>query len=278
MKMNANVNVNVNVFVKRDEPIARPAHLAAGFDYPSTLRGNTAHFNVYYETSMGQSGKTIADGVLASCENEYNALLAQFGTAPQGLPFNVIVASGVGGAYHYGCGAVDLYCDGQKVAAPDVDHTRMLVVAEEVEVFSDSQGAGWDCSASNGEGLSRVLSTELYPAELDGFASAAAWLDTQDRPDFVNNNDPTDSNYVSIGCSVLFLNYLRYQLNFSWDLIVQAGGATLAQTYTNLTGNSDGWTQFRNIVDAQFPVGTPSGVTTDNIFPIAPTSPSAAGQ
>jgi hypothetical protein len=32
--------------------------------------------------------------------------------------------------------------------------------------------------------LSRVLEAELYPAQLDGFATAAAWLDS-DRPNFV---------------------------------------------------------------------------------------------
>ncbi len=137
------------------------------------------------------------------------------GLTPSGLPFNIIIAPGIGGAYHYGCGGVDLYCDGDTSSPPDVNHTRMLVVAEEVEVFSNSQGRGWDCGASTGEGLSRVLATQLYPAELDGFESASTWLNTSGRPDFVSVNDPTDGNYVSTGCSTLFLNFLRHQLNFS---------------------------------------------------------------
>jgi hypothetical protein len=122
--------------------------------------------------------------------------------------FNLILAARIGGAYHYGCGATDLYIDAQ-TGPVNVDHSRMLVVAEEVEVFSAQQGAGWNCGASNGEGLSRVLATLMYPAQLDGFNSAASWLDTPDRPDFVDVNDPTDRNYVSIGCSVLFLNWVR---------------------------------------------------------------------
>ncbi|MEO7039150.1 MAG: hypothetical protein ABI186_03875, partial [Candidatus Elarobacter sp.] len=123
-----------------------------GFDYPATLRGSTAHFNVYYDTtSLPVSGPIIADAVLASCEWEYSMLQSYFdGLTPGGLPFNIIIAAGIGGAYHYGCGAVDLYCDGDTSATPDVDHTRMLVVAEEVEVFSAAQGAGWNCGASNG--------------------------------------------------------------------------------------------------------------------------------
>jgi hypothetical protein len=241
----------------------------AGFDYPATLRGSTVHFKVYYDPALGANGPTIADAVLASCEGEYNRLQGYFGgLTPPGLPFNIIVAPGVGGAYHYSCSATDLYCDGDTSPTPDVNHTRMLVVAEEVEVFSAAQGAGWNCGASNGEGLSRVLATEMYPAELDGFTSAAVWLDTPGRPNFVDTNDPTDRNYVSIGCSVLFLNYLRYQLKFTWNEIVEAAASTLGQTYTKLTGATDGFAQFSALLQAHFPAGHPSGLTNDNPFPL----------
>jgi hypothetical protein len=179
-------------------PEAAPATSPkTGFDYPTVLRGSTPHFNVYYDPGLGADGATIADGVLASCEVEYAQLEAYFtGVAP--ASFNIIIAAGIGGAYHYGCGATDLYCDAQTGPA-NVDHTRMLVVAEEVEVFSAQQGAGWDCGASNGEGLSRVLATLMYPAQLDGFNSGSTWLDTPDRPNFVDVNDPTDRSYVSTG-------------------------------------------------------------------------------
>jgi hypothetical protein len=134
----------------------------------------------------------------------------------------------------------------------------MLVVAEEVEVFSALQARGWDCGASNGEGLSRVLATELYSASLNGFNSASTWLDTAGRPDFINNNDPTDRNYISIGCSTLFLNYLRYQLGYKWEDIVTSAGSTLQQTYQSLTGQSDGLTPFKNLLQVHYPEGTPS--------------------
>lgn len=246
---------------------------ATGFDYPTILKGSTAHFTVYYDPALGAQGQTIADGVLATCENEYNILSFLFGGISAG-PFNIIIAAldssgqGRGGAYHYGCAAADLYCDAKIAPALDLDYTRFLVVAEEVEVFSAAQDLGWDCAASNGEGLSRVLATLLYPAELDGYTSAATWLNTPGRPDFINVNDPTDTNNVSTGCSVLFLNYLRYQLDFTWAEIVQAGGATLAQTYSNLTGQADGLTPFKALLQAFYPEGTPSGVTSDNVYPL----------
>lgn len=241
----------------------------AGFDYPTTLEGSTVHFQVYYQTGFA-NGPVIAQGVLATVGRDYDSLVNLFGgLALPTFPINIIAASGIGGAYHYGCAAVDLYCDGDTSGSPDIDHTRMLVVAEEVEVFEAAQNRGWDCGASNGEGLSRVLATELYPAELDGFATAATWLDSSGRPDWVSKTDPTDQNAVSTGCAVLFLNYLRYQLNFSWPQIVAAAGSTLEQTYEALTGKTGGFAPFKALLDQRFPPGRPSGLTTDNPFPIS---------
>jgi len=244
---------------------------ATGFDRPVTLAGSSAHFQVYYETGFA-NGPAIAQGVLATTEKDYNALVGFFGgLALPVFPVNIIVAPNIGGAYHYGCSAVDLYCDGDSSTTPDIDHTRMLVVAEEVEVFEAAQNRGWDCGASNGEGLSRVLATELYPAELDGFFTAASWLDSSDRPDWVSQSDPTDQSAVSTGCAVLFLNYLRYQLNFAWPRIVEAAGSTLEQTYEALTGKTGGFAPFKALLDAHFPPGQPSGLTTDNPFPLSST-------
>ena len=45
------------------ERSAPSAGVRTGFDYPSTLRGSTAHFNVYYDPSLGANGPIIADGV-----------------------------------------------------------------------------------------------------------------------------------------------------------------------------------------------------------------------
>jgi hypothetical protein len=250
--------------------IAERVGPVSAIDYPNAiLRASTAHFNVYYDPSLGANGPVIADGVLATCESEYNAVQGWFsGITPPNLPFNVYLAAGIGGAYHYGCNGTDLYCDGDTSPNPNIDHSRMLVVAEEVEVFSAAQGAGWNCGASNGEGLSRVLATELYPAQLNGFTSAASWLDTSNRPNWVDNNDNTDTNYTSIGCSVLFLNFLHDQLRFSYNEIVAAAAPTLEQTYTKLTGATDGFAQFTALLQQHFPIGQPSGVVNDDPFPL----------
>ena len=67
----------------------------------------------------------------------------------------------------------------------------------------------------------------------------------------------------------MFLNWLRYELHYSWAQIIAAGASTLAQTYTNLTGRNDALNAFTAAVTARFPAGTPSGLTTtDNAFPL----------
>ncbi len=264
----------VHVFLHSTQKGLIPT-VRVGIDFPGTLRGSTQNFGVYYDPSLGTDGQAIADGVLAKCESDYSVISGYFGgiTLPQ-LPVNLRIVAlspgqdGTGGAYHHGCDGVDLYCDVLTTPSLDVSRTNMLVVAEEVEVFSAAQAAGWDCGASNGEGLSRVLATDLYPGELDGYTTAAAWLDSPDRPDFVNNTDPTDTNPLANGCAVLFLNYLRFQLNNDWGTIVQAAAPTLGQTYANLQGAGDGFQKFSDLMEANFPAGSPSGVTTDNPFPL----------
>jgi hypothetical protein len=156
-----------------------------------------------------------------------------------------------------------------------VQFMRQLVIAEEDEVFEDNFGHGWNCGFSNGEGLSRVLANDMVPGvEPQNFMSAPVWLDQPSdntgvlREDWVSKTEQTDTNYFSIGCSVLFLNWMRFQLNHPWADIIAAGAATLAATYANLTGNNNGYTTFKAFIDQKFPPGKPSNLATDNPFPL----------
>jgi hypothetical protein len=258
----------LRVLVKPDQAIPVGAPRAAADGGPYTLRGNTTNFQVSYEDSLGAEGPVLADAVLATCEADYTSLRTWFGgLTPGGLPFTIFVVTGTFGAYHASCAATELH-----LAAFDgtnADLVRMLMVAEADEVMMAAQNVGWDCGASHGEGLSRVLSTERYPTQLDGFATAASWLDSK-RPDWVTTTEQTDQNYVSIGCATLFINYLRHQLGYSLTAIVGAGAPTLAQVYTNLSGKTDGFAPFNTLLQKRFPVGQPSGLSNDNPFPIAP--------
>jgi hypothetical protein len=237
---------------------------------PRTSAGSTPHVTVWYADVLGQAGATIAQGVLQHCEQDYQQLASWFGLNTGQLaailaPFED-PADGTGGAFHDDCGVTDLYCDVQ-LNPPDPTVTQALFVAEAVEVFSAVQGQGWDCGASNGEGLSRVLAEEIYPQVLDAYTSASRWLDGG-RPDWVNNTLATDRNAAANGCAVLFLFWLRYVQQKPWDAICQAAAPTLAGTYANLGLAGDAFGDFSNELANMFPLGQPSNLDHDNPFPV----------
>ena len=88
------------------------------------------------------------------------------------------------------------------------------------------------------------------------------------RPDFVSSNLNDDTDPISNGCGVLFLNYLHIQLQFSWADIVRSGGPELAATYQNLTGQADAFGPFLALLTQHYPLGQSSGVVGDNVFPL----------
>jgi hypothetical protein len=228
--------------------------------------GTTEHFQVEYQRHLGYAGQQLARGVLVDCEADFSELTAWFGgLVPQELPFRVSIVRGSFGAFHDSCADTHLRCaafDGH-----NAELVEMLNMAEAVEVFSAAQNAGWDCGASNGEGLSRVLAAALHPSQLDGFATSGDWLNSP-RENFVDRNDQTDLDSASTGCAVLFLNYLHHQLGHHWATVVAHGRPTLAATYEALQGKNDGWEQFSTLVAAHYPLGQFAHVATDNIFPL----------
>jgi hypothetical protein len=229
--------------------------------------GSTAHFEVSYLTSLGKKGAGLADAILHNCERDFKKLQHIFGgLTPHRMPFVVQITADKSGASHSSCMGTDISVGAKSDRR--VDFIRNLMVAEADEVFMANFGHGWDCGASNGEGLSRVLSNELYNVESANFISSDVWLNAKPRPNFVDRTDPSDTHYKSIGCAVLFLNWLRFQLHHSWAAIVASGGATLGDTYRNLTGKTTGWQDFQAVMEAHFPVGKKAKPGTDNPFPL----------
>jgi hypothetical protein len=231
-------------------------------------QGTTAHFVVSYDSALGATGSVLADAILAKCESDFTTLQGYFGNiTPPNLPFRVLVTTDSTGAYHFGCQGTDIFVGGH--SSSDPQFSISLLVAEEDEVFEAAVGRGLNCGASHGEGLSRVLANDMYPGvQPPNFVSAPVWLDEPGRPDWVTRTEPTDRNYVSIGCAVLFLNWLRFQLHFSWAEIIAAGAPTLAEIYTNLTGRADALSRFKEQLETNFPAGSPSGLTTDQPYPL----------
>jgi hypothetical protein len=244
---------------------------------------------VFYDPSTGTGemyvtrGNTLATAVLSTCEGDYTALRNYFGMSSDDLPFNVFVQSGYEGASHASCDDSDIYCDA--FSGNDADLVRMLVVAEADEVMMADQDRGWDCGASNGEGLSRVLAAHRYPDEAARNATGPSWLHSE-RPDFVTHTDGTDQNSISTGCATLFLHYLKFQLGYSFEQITRAGGRppsifpaepTLQQTYAHLTGQLSlpgfdeghrAFPAFKALLDRRFAAGESEPLVTDNPFPI----------
>src|SRR5260370_42587150 len=61
---------------------------------------------------------------------------------------------------------------------------------------------------------------------------------------------------------------MRVELGCSCTQIIAAGDSTLAKTYQNLPGQTAGYALFMALMDRTYPRGTPSGLTTDNPFPL----------
>jgi hypothetical protein len=260
-------NSGLRVLIESDagSPVAP---IAAG---AYTLGGSTANFDVYYDSSLGAGGQALANAVLASCEADLVELQQFFGVSAPGR-FATYLDPGTGGASHAGCFDTNIHCHAW---TGDGGLENFLNCAEVDEVLMATQGAGWNCGASAGEGLSRVLAFELHPAtqwlsanQNHGFfVTASNWLNGG-RPDWVTQTESTDQDKVSIGCATLFLNYLRYQLHFDLFQIVAAGGTTLQQTYQRLTGLSDAFGPFAALLALHFPPGINVNLMSDNPFPL----------
>jgi hypothetical protein len=110
------------------------------------------------------------------------------------------------------------------------------------------QAKGWNCGGSNGEALSRLLAEELSGGpfgQLAAFASGPAW-DHAGRPNWIDTTENTDQNYVSTGCGMVYLYWMKVVMGYSIPEIVNAAGNTLAENYQALTGSASAWADFHS--------------------------------
>lgn len=221
-------------------------------------QGSTQHFDVSYDDGLGSDGVLAAEAILATCEDDYQAMVEAFGgVQPPGLPFQVNVEDGHPySASHSSCVDTTLH-----VGIPrnplNTAVSQLLTLAEVDECFMAAKGHNWDCGQGNGEALSVALALDRYPV-LGGDYTRAWW--NNGRPDFVSVNVQTDQNQLSNRCGAVFLFFLHSYLEFDWAAITDAGGSTLADTYTTLTGATDAYERLLFVTD-EFP---PDGV--DNTF------------
>src|SRR5207249_12274949 len=111
--------------------------------------------------------------------------------------------------------------------ASDADAgARAVFVAEFAEVLMAYRNrhtgtTNWNAGDSAGESLAAVCAATLYP---DAWYNAALglgpriprWMQANPRPyNWITQSEPTDTNFVSFGCSILFINYLSTQRGYS---------------------------------------------------------------
>jgi hypothetical protein len=138
--------------------------------------------------------------------------------------------------------------------------------------------SGWHPGDSSGEGLSQLAGFTLYPDQRPILNGPQVWLDTSisptaakpSRPDFVSTTEASDGNFVSFGCALLFLYYLRSQLGFSIRAVALAPADSLEGVFFNLAQDRGGFQTFSNILEERFPAGKPSGlVGSADPFPLS---------
>lgn len=151
------------------------------------------------------------------------------------------------------------------------DAIRAAFVAELTEVFNDqmhrsNSATGWPKGTSFSEGISLAMTRQLYPdAYRRGIAPTPrvdSWLFSA-REDRVAAGAPTEVDFVAHGCALLFLHYLRYQRNISWQRIIAHGGANLAETAAAF---GEGFPQFSSLIAKHIAPGR--GIETENPFPL----------
>jgi hypothetical protein len=117
-----------------------------------------------------------------------------------------------------------------------------------------------------------VLPAELHPLGYYGAEKGpvvSTWIQS-DQHNYVDGPEGSDTNVLSYGCAILFLNYLRYQRGFSFAQIVQTGGSSLTETYARLTKEpaANAFASFHALLKAHIPFASEFSALKDNIFPL----------
>ena len=253
--------------------------------------GETAHFIIRYDETIGAHAANRAQAVLATCEDDLakTAFYLPYSMGGGGDPFLndsagdhrisvriVDLVDNRGGANNSHTGAVHLFhtinigaIDGAGNEISD-DYARFLFIAELAEVLMLSYG--WEPAISSGEALSRVMAEQFYPAQAYGEGNAPwvnAWFSDPSRVyTYLVQNEHTDRNDVTFGVGILYINYLRSQLGYGLRDICLSGGQTFLDRYRSLTGHpqEDGIAPFKALLEKHFPAG--KTLLTNNPFPL----------
>lgn len=259
---------------------------------------DTTNFTILYENDPSilpnGTGQKRAAALAQVIESEFSILTKWFGITGgfgPGKRVTVSLETPGGGGFNFGYAKQEIHMGAQDSNPDDnaaADLVRVVFVSEFVELLMNYRNlqAGavtWMANGSNGEALSNFCGSERYrKASYDyvgNYPVVNVWLQTPamatpthaavgERPDYITTNLPTDQDQYTYGCGVLFLYYLFHQLNFSREDIIQKGGATLAETYKKLTGRSDAFQAFHDLLYSYFPVADTPILPTSDPFPL----------
>ncbi|MGH7071610.1 MAG: hypothetical protein ACREFO_16590, partial [Acetobacteraceae bacterium] len=261
-----------------------------------TNAGSTAHYQVSFDPALAD-GAALAAALLAGCEADVALMASWF--APTNLEFNfplpvqLLNGTSPGASWMDPSDIVLAFGTSPTISINPTsggtgDLVRASLAAEVVEMFMASERNGnWFGNTtivtnadegSKGEGLSRFLAAQLIKQNglnpgpiILAFLVTGIWLNSA-RADFIDNAPDDNQPDPTTGCTTCFLYYLHSELGYSINAIIAAGADTLADVYKNLTGKSDGWTAFINLVNSAYPPTLPPGtavfypLATDNIF------------
>jgi hypothetical protein len=255
--------------------------------------GQTTNFLVQYETTGPNPTLAMqrAQSLLTTCEADFARLLSLFGVPASAFgPSDYITSINDkrpmrGSAFEIGYSTqkdamrviLDSWFD---VTDPSLgnDAVRFLFVAEVAEILMDYRNGAkptWNRLGSDGEGLSSLVGALFYPTAYYSLGIGPRindWLGSADRNqpqlDWITLTEKSDTNEVSYGCAILFINYLHSQLNYDLGQIIQTDATTLEDRFTALTGAPGGYAQFTALLNHYYPVGNTPRIPTDNPFPL----------
>ena len=226
---------------------------------------------IYYDSTLPAAGLANAQDLLAQADSLAGQTAAIFGQPVN--PCNVIVfalggaTDGTGGADHASCDFVT----GADIEVDCAFGNSPMVYGLFVAEYDECCMGGNLCGYSTGEALSRWVGNVIAPpAALDPYASAPTWQ--QDGyPNWVDTFEPTDQDYDSIGCGMVFISWLLSKgstiSQIAQGMVKLGDNGTFAQLYQSLGygTSTTAWTTFLAAAKAM-------GVTFTNDNPFAGTT------
>src|SRR5208337_4538569 len=206
----------------------------------SIVVGSTTNFAIQYEDqgnpTLNANLQARAQVLLNGCEidlyrlKQYFPVSGAFGE-DKGTPLPITVTLKNLPKYPRGAdnsgysigepSSIDICALANETDPLNTDFVRFLFIAEMAELLMWAYG--WHSNKSFGEAFSRVLATEFYPASAyDSRFGQAPWVNSwlnarttpPPAPDWVGTEFGSDVDQPSYGCGILFIYYLRDQLQY----------------------------------------------------------------